>query len=84
VRNNLILKGGSTFVSGGAAATTTLGRAIQVAANSGIGTNATTAGLQVLDLTGPITGAGNLTRYSNVTGTAVSEVRFSGDMSGYP
>lgn len=81
--NKLVLKGGAVFVSGGAAVTTTFGRAINAASASGIGTNATTAGLQVLDLTGPITGAGNLTRYSSVGGTAVSEVRFSGDMSGY-
>jgi autotransporter-associated beta strand protein len=81
--NDLILKGGALFVSGGAAATTTFSRDMQVAAASGIGTNATSAGLQLLDITSIVTGSGNLTRYSNVTGTAISEVRFSGDMSGY-
>jgi autotransporter-associated beta strand protein len=81
--NKLILKGGALFVSGGGVATTTYTRAIHVAGASGISTNATTSGLQLLDITNAVTGAGNITRYTNVTGTAISEVRFSGDMSGF-
>jgi len=82
--NKLVLNGGALFFSTGAAVNTPLSRSIQVNAASGISTNATTAGLQVLDLTGPVVGSANLTRYSNVSGTTtVSELRLSGDMSGY-
>ena len=81
--NKLVLKGGALFVSGGSAGTTPFSRTIDVAAASGLSTNAATAGLQVLDLTGAITGSANLTRYVAVGGTASSEVRFSGDMSGF-
>ncbi|MFD0892065.1 autotransporter-associated beta strand repeat-containing protein [Luteolibacter ambystomatis] len=81
--NRIILKGGSLFVSGGGAGTTTNTRAVEVASASGISTSAVTSGLQTLDLTGAITGSSNLTRYSSTSGSATSEVRFSGDMSGY-
>jgi autotransporter-associated beta strand protein len=81
--NKVILKGGSLFISGGAAATTVNNRDIEVAAASGISTNATVSGVQALELGGAITGSGNITRYSSVTGTSISEVRFLGDMSGY-
>ena len=62
--NKLILKGGALFVSGGAVATTTFGRNIEVSAASGIGTNATVSGVQALQLTGTLSGSGNLTRYA--------------------
>lgn len=81
--NKLLLRGGAIFVSGGAAVTTTNNRNIEVATASGIATNAATAGLQILDLTGSISGAANLTRYSSVAGSATSELRLSGDMSGF-
>lgn len=81
--NKLILKGGSLFISSGAAVTSTFARDIHVAAASGLSTNATVSGTQAMDLTGKLTGAANLTRYSSVAGTSVSEVRFSGDMSGF-
>lgn len=81
--NKVVLRGGALFISGGAAGTTTLSRNIDVAAASGLGTNAATAGLQVMDLTGTITGSANLTRYASTGGSATSEVRLSGDMSGF-
>jgi autotransporter-associated beta strand protein len=81
--NKLVLKGGALFISGGSAVTSVFARAIHVASNSGLATNAATAGLQVMDLTGAITGSAELTRYVAVAGSASSEVRFSGDMSGY-
>lgn len=81
--NKLALQGGALFVSGGAAVTSTFSRSIAVNAASGIGTNAATAGLQVLQLTGAVAGSGNLTRYAAAGGTAISDVRLQGDMSGY-
>jgi autotransporter-associated beta strand protein len=81
--NKVILKGGSLFISAGAAVVTVNNRDIEVAAASGISTNATVSGVQALELGGAITGSANLTRYSSVTGTSISDVRFLGDMSGY-
>lgn len=81
--NKLVLKGGSLFISGSSAITSTFARDIHVAAASGLSTNSATAGLQTMDLTGKLTGSSQLTRYSSVTGTSISEVRFAGDMSGF-
>lgn len=81
--NKLVLKGGALFLSSGSAVTSVFSRGIDVASNSGLATNAATAGLQVMDLTGAITGSAELTRYVAVGGSATSEVRFSGDMSGF-
>lgn len=80
--NKLVLKGGSLFVSGGTG-TTAFGRDIKVDAASGISTNSVGIG-QILNLSGAISGAGALTRYSNtLSGSNSSELRLSGDMSGY-
>jgi autotransporter-associated beta strand protein len=79
--NKLVLKGGALFVSGGAG-TSTFTRNIDVGAPSGISTNSVGVG-QILDLTGTITGSGNLTRYASNGGSNTSEVRLSGDLSGY-
>jgi len=81
--NKLVLKGGALFFSNGAAISSTFARNIEVATASGLASNAATSGLQVLDLTGAITGSAPFTRYSNVVGTAISEVRFSGSMAGF-
>lgn len=81
--NKLVLKGGALFFSNGAAITSTFARNIEVASASGLAMNAATSGLQVLDLTGAITGTAPLTRYASVVGTASSEVRFSGNMAGF-
>ena len=82
--NKVYLKGGAIFNSGNLA-TNAWTRETIVETASGIGTNITAAGTQVNDFTGKISGSGNLTRYANLanSATAVSEVRFSGDMSGY-
>ncbi len=81
--NKLVLKGGALFVSNGAAISITFARNIEVATASGLASNAAGSGLQVLDLTGAITGSAPFTRYSSVVGTATSEVRFSGNMAGF-
>ena len=81
--NKLVLKGGALFSSNGAAITSTFARNIEIASASGLAMNAATSGLQVLDLTGVITGTAPLTRYVSVAGTASSEVRFSGNMAGF-
>ncbi len=81
--NKIVLKGGALFISSGTAVSNAVTRNVDVATASGVATNATGSGLQVLDLTGTLTGSANLTRYANTTGTATSEVRFSGDMSGF-
>lgn len=81
--NKIVLRGGALFISGGGAVTSTLTRNVDVAAASGLATNAATAGLQTMELSGAITGAGTLTRYAATSGSATSEVRFSGDMSGF-
>jgi autotransporter-associated beta strand protein len=80
--NKLVLKGGALFVSGGAG-TSTFARGIRVDAASGFATNSTGVG-QIMDLTGAITGSGGITRYSNaLSGSNSSDVRLSGDLSGY-
>jgi fibronectin-binding autotransporter adhesin len=81
--NKLVLKGGALFFSNGAAISSTFARNIEVASASGLACNAATSGLQALDLTGTITGSAPFTRYVSVLGTAISEVRFSGNMSGF-
>lgn len=81
--NKVILKGGALFASNGAAITQTFNRTLEVAAASGIANNAATAGLQVMQFKGPISGPGNLTRYASITGSASSEVRLQSDLSGY-
>jgi autotransporter-associated beta strand protein len=81
--NKLVLKGGALFVSNGGAVSLTFARNIEVATASGLACNAASSGLQVLDLTGTITGSAPFTRYSSVAGSAISEVRFSGNMAGF-
>lgn len=81
--NKLVLKGGALFVSNGGAVSLTFARNIEVATASGLACNAAGSGLQVLDLTGTITGSAPFTRYASVAGTSTSEIRFSGNMSGF-
>lgn len=82
--NKVYLDGGAIFNSGNPG-TNAWTRETIVESASGIGTNIAATGNQVNDLTGKFTGSGNLTRYTNLanSATAISEVRFSGDMSGY-
>lgn len=79
--NKIVLKGGALFVSGGAG-TSTVTRNVEVAAASGISTNSVGVG-QIVDFTGTLSGSGNLTRYSSNGGSNTSEVRLSGDLSGF-
>lgn len=72
--NKLVLAGGSLFNSAG---TQAFSRDILVSTNSGINF---TVGGTISDLTGTITGAANLTRYTSNT---ANELRFSGSMSGF-